>query len=95
MNLLIYKRNMKLCFMLKEKNHSLILKESGFAIDINFSQTTSQNEGKIAITISQMLGSKALHHAAPKVRVCNIFYGVCRKCGLSGFCQILSVTSFT
>jgi hypothetical protein len=41
------------------------------AIDINIYMTTSQNEGKIAVTISQLFGLKALHHAAPKVRACN------------------------
>jgi hypothetical protein len=70
-----------------------------FAIDINYLHDYFSivviNWRKIAVTISQMQGSKALHHAARKMRVCNIFNAECKKCGKSTFLTNSFVTSLT
>lgn len=48
-----------------------------FAIENNYLHDSFsiglKNGRKIAVTIFPMYGLKALHHAAPKVRVCKIF----------------------
>lgn len=52
-----------------------------------------KNGGKIAVTISHMQSLKALHHAARKVKVCNIFHDVFQTCYILGFGKNRSVTS--
>ena len=47
------------------------------------------------LTTSQMFGLKDLHHAARKMRVCNIFNDTCAKSAVNQRFGNLAVTSLT